>query len=457
MSQCPFKPPYPKPLSSDQKRSWINLIRRARKSWIHTLYEGSYKNDLTQVKLPGRKLFILKKPEDIREVMGSNYKSFPKNQLNHEMLEPLLGNSIFTTNGEVWERQRRMLDPAFATAGLKAIFPTMKSTVEGMLERMEQHPEEKPFLVDEVMTHVTADIIMRTILSYPLPEGESYKLFHNFEVFQEKALRLNLLRTFRLPKLLNPYDFYQWKRSGSAIRKFITTIIHERLISGEKKPDILQGLIEAKDPKTNTSFSEIELVDQVVMLFLAGHETSASALSWALYILSHEKETLKKLQNEVSEVAGGFSGLTFKNVHKLKLTRDVFKETLRLYPPVAFLSRTASQDGSFQGCPVSKGDIVNLSPYITQRHVKYWDDPNAFKPERFQNREVKEAKEMYSPFGMGPRICIGAAFALQEALLVLAGIVDKYDLSLDENHTPEPGVRITLRSLNGMKIRIKRR
>jgi len=457
MSQCPFKPPYPEPLSPNQKRSWMNLIKRAKKSWLHTLYEGSYKNAITRVKLPGRKLFILKKPDDIRDVMVKSYKEFPKHNLNHEMLEPLLGNSIFTTNGEVWERQRRMLDPAFANAGLRTIFPTMKHTVEVMLDRMSQHPQGEPIEIDVVMTHVTADIIMRTILSYPLTEEESAELFHNFEVFQEKALRLNLFRMFRLPKLLNPYDYYQWKKTGGAIRKFIAKIIRQRLKSGEKKPDILQGLIEAVDPETQTTFNEVELVDQVVMLFLAGHETSASSLSWAFYILAHERETLKSLQEEVQEVAGGFAGLDFKNVHKLKRTRDVFRETLRLYPPVAFFARTATQDSSFQGCPVAKGDIVNLSPYITQRHVDYWKDPDVFNPERFQNGEAKESKDMYYPFGMGPRVCIGAAFALQEALLVLAGIVDQYDLSLDEGHVPEPGVRITLRSLNGVRINIHKR
>lgn len=459
----PFDPPYPTPLKKSDKRSWLNLYKRGRKSWIHTMYEGSYRNKLSVVKLPGFKLFMPKRPEDVSSVLGSDYKGFPKSDLVHNALKPLLGESIFTTNGEVWERQRRMMDPAFANAGLKKVFPLMLDAVRDQLTRLRNHPEAEEIRMDEEMTHVTADIIMRTILSKPIKDREALEVFHWFEDFQEKASRVNVLSAFKLPSWIVPWDYILWKKRGRQIREVLGEIIRERYkefvaMEGETEyGDILEVLMGVEDEVTKTKFSEVELIDQVVMLFLAGHETSASALSWAFYILAHQPKQAELLAAESVNTFDSLETVSFTQVHKLKRARDVFRETLRLYPPVAFFARVSSGENKLGEREAPKGSAVMVSPWMVHRHRELWNEPDTFKPERFAEGEAKKCPGAYFPFSSGPRVCIGAAFAQQEALLIISSIIRDFEFSPSDSHQPDPASRITLRSLNGILLKIKKR
>lgn len=461
MSKCPYIPPHPKPLTKDDKQSKWNLIKRVRKSWIHTAYEGTFKNELTKVKLPRFQLFVAKAPKDIRKIMVEEYKKFPKNNFLDSGLAPLLGNSILTTNGEVWERQRRMMTPSFANAGIKKVFPIMIEAIRACDKRLQKYSEEQGELqVDVEMTTVTADIIMRTILSSPLDAEEAESLYRDFEEFQERVTKMSMLHSFRIPKILFIKDYIQWKRKGKAIRERIGRIIRSRLEdkSGENEyGDILEALMRAEDPETNTKFDETELIDQVVVLFFAGHETSASVLGWSLYILANQPEHFQALREEADSLYEDLESLNFSMVNKLKKARNVFKETMRLYPPVSYLPRVAEGENELNGCPVAHGSSVMLSPYITQRHREIWEEPNAFNPERFENGESKANKDAYFPFGMGPRTCIGAAFAQQEALIILSYIAKKYDLAPIDEHVPDPVARLTLRSDNGIRVKLSMR
>ena len=458
-----YEPPFPTPLKKSEKRSWLRLYKRGRKSWIHTLYEGSYTNKLSIIKLPGFRLFMPKQPEAVQKVLSEDYKDFPKNKLVHDALKPLLGDSIFTTNGDVWERQRRMLDPAFANAGLKKVFPLMVDAVKDLKQRLDTVPEKEEIPIDVEMTHVTADIIMRTILSVPIKDREALEIFHWFEEFQEKASRVNVLKAFKLPCWLFPRDYLNWKKRGKQIREVIGEIINKRYKEFHEKKgqteygDILEALMEAYDEETDSHFSEVELLDQVVMLFLAGHETSASALSWTFYILAHQPQKADQLAAEVDNVYPSLDQVSFTQVHKLKRTRDVFKETLRLYPPVAFFGRVATGKKPIGNREVEKDAAVTVSPWMIHRHRDLWKDPDAFKPERFEEGENRNCPGAYFPFSQGPRICIGAAFALQEALLIISTLVRHYEFSPAKDHQPDPASRITLRSLNGIVVQLQKR
>jgi len=461
--KTPYTPPFPKPLKKSDKRSWWNLFNRARKSWVHTLYEGSYENKMSIVKLPGMRLFMPKKPADAREMLTTNYKAFPKHKLMHDTLHPLLGDSIFTTNGEVWERQRRMLDPAFANAGLKKVFPLMVEAVKDMKDRLDDLKDGETCMVDQEMTHVTADIIMRTILSVPIQTKEALEVFHRFEEFQEKASRVNILAAFKLPRWLLPWDYVVWKKRGKQIRDVIGDIIKKRYIEFNEKNgetdygDILEALMQSTDEVTGTKFNETELIDQIVMLFLAGHETSASALSWSFHILANQPELADELALEAAATYDSLDSIRFADVHKLKKTRDVFKETLRLYPPVAFFGRTSTGEKPLGEHKVEKGAAVTLSPWLIHRHRDVWQDPDDFKPERFREGENKKCPGAYLPFSQGPRICIGAAFAQQEAYMIIATVVRNFKLTPTEGHEPDPASRLTLRSLNGIRVDFTKR
>jgi cytochrome P450 len=218
---------------------------------------------------------------------------------------------------------------------------------------------------------------------------------------------------------------------------------------------MLAALIAARDPETGARLAAEEVVDQVATLFLAGHETSASTLAWALYLLARQPHLQAQVREEVQRVWGDRAP-EFGDTRHLALTQDVFKETLRLYPPIAFYLREAAQAG---GClrdkPVGQGDMVAVSPWIVHRHAGLWERPDEFDPGRFCTEAgLASARVAYLPFGMGPRACPGAAFATQESLLILAQIVRRYRIEPVPGAEPVPVARLTLRALGGVRLRL---
>lgn len=456
-----YTPPYPKPLDQSSKRSLWNLAKRGRRSWLATLYEGSYKGKITRVKLPGVHLLLVKFPDMIREVLIDRFESFPKHELTDKTLKPLLGDSIFTTNGAVWERQRRMLDPAFGQAKLKEVFTLMNGGSDALLERLDKAEEGELVDIEIEMTHVTADIILRTILSESLESEGARKIFDAFNLFQEKTVLMIQLSFLRLPLWFAPRTYFAWKKAGKVIRELLAETIRERYDAyqrGEKSDhkDILQSLMEARDPVDGSAFDLSELVDQVTMLFLAGHETSASGLSWSLFLISKCPDVQERLHQESLNVLRGREP-EFRDMGKFKYARNVFRETLRLYPPVGFLTiRKTVGEQKVGKYDVPDGSPVAVSPWLVHRHRDLWDRPDEFDPDRFDGG-LDQPKCAYIPFGQGPRICIGAAFALQEAMLILAQLSRRYRFEPDPKGDPEPTSRLTIRSVDGICLKVYRR
>ena len=315
---------------------------------------------------------------------------------------------------------------------------------------------------------MTADVIVRTILSRPLAAAEASTIFAAFSRYQRRAGQALMLRLLRLPE-----RWLQRYLEGHArtIRSWLEAAIDQRLEDpGPPPQDLLQALIEAQDPETGSRFSRNELVDQVCFLFLAGHETSASALAMAAYLLSQFPEAQGRLHQEVAAVLearvaqGGNPSdpLSFEELRQLPYGAALFNETLRLYPPVSFFIREAVADDELAGSRCPMRSLVALSPWVIQRHAHHWRDPHGFCPERFLAETATAqdrlgAKEAFLPFGLGPRKCPGAAFALQEALLVLAEVVRRYELLPEPGHQPELVARLTLRSRNGVRVRLRDR
>jgi cytochrome P450 len=456
-----YTPPYPKPLDRSSKRSIWNLYRRGKRSWLATLYEGSYSGRISRVRLPGLQLFVVKIPDLIKEVLIDKFEQFPKHELSEIALKPLLGTSIFTTNGPTWERQRRMLDPAFGQAKLKEVFGLMRGGAEAMTNRLDSVENGSMVDVEIEMTHVTADIILRTILSEPLEGEGARKIFHAFNRFQEKAVLMIQMSFFRLPLWLAPFHFIVWKRCGREIRELLAVYIrvryeaHQRGESGGHR-DILQSLLETRDPVDGTAFTLEELIDQVAMLFLAGHETSASALSWSLFLLSKCPEIQERVHLETRELLGDRDP-EFKDIPRHRIIRNVFRETLRIYPPVGFLTFRKSINGQkLAQHDVPDGSPIAISPWLLHRHAELWDRPHEFDPDRFEGG-LDQPQCAYIPFGQGPRICIGAAFAMQEAMLILATLTRRYRFEPGPGPDPEPTSRLTIRSLDGISLRVWKR
>ncbi len=216
-------------------------------------------------------------------------------------------------------------------------------------------------------------------------------------------------------------------------------------------------LMTTVDPVTGTSFDDRELLDQIAMLFLAGHETSATAMAWSFYLLANAPDIQDRVHAEAA-AAFGERRPQFGDMRRLPLTRDVFREAMRLYPPVASVARDAVKTERLQNRTLDPGSVLFVSPWLIQRHVAHWDAPDAFNPDRFETPAGQEGlRNAYLPFSMGPRVCVGASFALQEAVLLVSELCRRFSFRPAPGHTPDPVARLTLRSDNGMPLIVERR
>jgi len=455
-----FCPAYPKPHS--EKASKLSLFWHARRSWLDALYERSYSMQMGEVHLPGVDLYMVNDSQEIKKVMHTEAQEFPKSHLMHESLEPLLGDSLFTTNGAQWQRQRTMMNPAFEQARLTVAFPRMLGAANAMLERLGALENDVPYDIEVEMSHVTADIIFRTIFSTPLQGADAHRVFDAFARYQALAPKLMLPALFGVRWLRLPWLKWQSNQAAKEIRTLLVEMVrprYEAYARGEDQgpEDILAAFMRARDPQTGEPFSFEELINQVAMLFLAGHETSASALTWTCHLLAKSPDIQRRAFSQVQSLLGEREPEQ-PDMKNLPLLWNIFRESLRLFPPVGFFARESAQGCPIRGKQVKAGSTVVISPWLLQRHRKWWQNPDAFDPDRFDREESKQAiKHTYMPFSMGPRVCLGAAFALQEAVLILACLLRRYELLPVEGHEPQPVGRLTIRSENGVRILLRKR
>ncbi|EAJ9157443.1 cytochrome P450 [Campylobacter jejuni] len=451
MSECPF---FPKPYKN--KASTLLTFLLKRRSWLDGLYERSYKMQTGYVKMPNFDLYVINDTKEVKRMMVDEVREFPKSAFLHELLSPLLGESIFTTNGEVWKKQRELLRPSFEMTRINKVFNLMSEAVADMMDRFSKYPNHAVIEVDEAMTFITADVIFRTIMSSKLDEKKGKKILNAFVTFQEQSVHTAMRRMFRFPKWLS-YVLGDRKRAkaGDVIRQVLSDIIKPRydMADNAEFEDILGSLLLVVDADTNKRFSFEEILDQVAMLFLAGHETTASSLTWTLYLLSLYPKEQEKAYEEITQVLQG-GAIEISHLRQFKYLTNIFKESLRLYPPVGFFAREAKKDTQVRDKLIKKGSGVVIAPWLIHRHEEFWTNPHGFNPSRFEGEYKKDA---YLPFGVGERICIGQGFAMQEAILILANILKTYKLELEEGFVPDVVGRLTVRSANGMRIKFSKR
>ncbi|EAB5346946.1 cytochrome P450 [Campylobacter jejuni] len=451
MSECPF---FPKPYKN--KASTLLTFLLKRRSWLDGLYERSYKMQTGYVKMPNFDLYVINDTKEVKRMMVDEVREFPKSVFLHELLSPLLGESIFTTNGEVWKKQRELLRPSFEMTRINKVFNLMSEAVADMMDRFSKYPNHAIIEVDEAMTFITADVIFRTIMSSKLDEEKGKKILNAFVTFQEQSVHTAMRRMFRFPKWLS-YVLGDRKRAkaGDVIRQVLSDIIKPRydMADNAEFEDILGSLLLVVDADTNKRFSFEEILDQVAMLFLAGHETTASSLTWTLYLLSLYPKEQEKAYEEITQVLQG-GAIEISHLRQFKYLTNIFKESLRLYPPVGFFAREAKKDTQVRDKLIKKDSGVVIAPWLIHRHEEFWTNPHGFNPSRFEGEYKKDA---YLPFGVGERICIGQGFAMQEAILILANILKTYKLELEEGFVPDVVGRLTVRSANGMRIKFSKR
>ncbi|WP_353256798.1 cytochrome P450 [Hyphomonas sp.] len=401
-----------------------------------------------------RSIILFNDPAVVREILEDKEGIFPKSDLMVGALEALIGESIFVTDGEKWRRQRAMIDPAFSHMRLSLAFKAMSEAVADQETRLEGLAASGEALsLDLAMSHLTADIICRTVFSVSLDSGVARDVFDNFLVFERDVAQVRIERLISDPAWTRVPQKPEVLAACARIRAHLGA-----LIDGHAGTDDIAGaVIAARDAATGEGFTRDELIDQLGVFFLAGHETTASALTWAVYILASRPDILSGLRAEVAAVAGD-GPISFEHTRRMPYARAIFREALRLYPPITFMPRVALKPTTIGGYRLRRGALVMIAPWTLHRHKSYWRDPDRFDPDRFlPEGESAQTPGAFIPFGAGPHTCVGAGFATAESILVLACLARRFEFDVSEARGVRPVARLTTRPAREIMCRVRLR
>lgn len=442
----------PKPEPRPDRVSLWRYLRLFREDILSAQPARLYRAWMAEFRTPFFRSYMCNDPSLVRRVLQERPDDFPKSDRIREGLAPLLGQSVFVTNGEMWKRQRRIIDPAFEGGRLKDTFPAMWAAGEAAVARMGTGVVE----VEEFASHAAADVIFRTLFSLPIEDRDATAVFHAFRAYQRTQPILNLAAFVPLPRWMPRLHKGRTMRAAAEIRRLITRMTERRageIAAGTAPDDLATKIMVTVDPVTGERFGTDEMVDQVAIFFLAGHETSASALGWALWLLAANPDVQDRVAAEVAGLEPDFGA-----VSRLRFTRDVFREVLRLFPPVPMMVRETTCPEEFRGRAVAPGAQVVLSPWHLGRHERIWDTPDEFDPDRWAREETKvAARDGWLPFSSGPRVCTGAGFAMVEGVLLLAQLVRAFRFEVVEGRVPVPVAHLTVRARDGVWLRVTRR
>lgn len=407
--------------------------------------------DVTHFRMGKQLAFFVNNPEYVRDILVTNHAKFEKGRAL-KRAKSLLGEGLLTSEGEFHLRQRRMIQPAFHRRRINGYAVSMIEAAEKMADQWRDGEERD---ISGEMMRLTLNIVGKTLFNANVNDeaDEVGKAMTNLvELFDFLLLPFSeLLEKLPLPQT------QRFRKAKKLLDSIIYGIIEERRKSGEDNGDLLSMLLTAQDDADGGRMTDKQVRDEALTLFLAGHETTANALTWTFYLLSQNPETEAKFHAELDEIIGD-KGVTPEDYGKLKFTEAVLAESMRLFPPAWAIGRLAIETCEIGGFQIPKKSLIILSPAVTHRDERFWNDANAFKPERFLGENaIKEAsnKFAYFPFGGGIRRCVGEQFAWTEGVLLLAVLGKKWRLKLNPKQKIKPRPMITLRSKYGMKMRIE--
>lgn len=452
-----YKPPRPAPLGP--LAALIRTAAQGEGNLLSLLPADAYRLPVTHLGYSRRSILLVNDPELLRGVMTDPTGIYPKNDLMVGALEPLVGDSIFVSSGKRWRRQRDMIDPAFSHIRLTRAYASMIAAVDDYETQLDrQAADGETFSLDMAMSNLTADIICRTVFSTSLQTQVARDVFDAFEIFERSAAQVELKALIFDPPFKKIRQHKPVLDACTRIRQHLGELVdtHANAEAGEFN-DIASACIAAVDEASGCPFSRKELIDQLGVMFLAGHETTASVLTWLFFILSIRPEIVARIRAEVDAVVGD-GPVEFEHIKQLRYVRNVFRETLRLYPPITFMPRVAMERTRIGKFKVKRGAMIMVSPWTTHRHLKLWKDPDVFDPDRFSpEREHELTPGAYLPFGMGPRTCVGAGFAQTEASLIIARLTRRFDLQTLEPDKVRPVARLTTRPVQQIQVRVQTR
>ncbi|MEM6942707.1 MAG: cytochrome P450 [Pseudomonadota bacterium] len=453
-----YRPPAPYPASP--LGALLRGIAKMERDLITLLPGEAYRAPVYWPGYSRRGIYIVSDPALVAEVMGDARAFYPKNELMVGALAPLVGDGIFISDGSLWERQRRMIDPAFAHMRINQAFRHMAAAMEDGEARFDRAAAEGRVLsLEAELSHLTADIMFRTIFSKSFSGALAIRVFEAFARFQKACASVSLRHLLLTPSGAEIRQPRAAQASAAEIRSLVDQMLAQRLAlpPEDQSDDIARDIIAARDPETGEGFTREEMLDQLAVFFLAGHETTASALTWSLFILAEAPDIADRVRAEVDQHCGD-GPLTVGAIKRLGFVRNVFRETLRLYPPVTFLARTAAERRRLGDLDLPKGAMLLVSPWVIQRHEALWENADKFDPDRFApGREGAMPQGAYLPFGQGARLCVGVAFAMMEAGLIIAAMLRRYNIEALRPGSVRPVARLTTRPAQDIPIRLHAR
>lgn len=366
----------------------------------------------------------------------------------------LLGNGLLTSEGDFWLKQRRLIQPIFHKQKLDGFVLQMEDCIQSVLNEWQENPDKKRDVLNE-MNKLTLDIVNTTLFSTDIQDR--YQLISQaisgcLELMQDriKYVRVPMWVPIPLHRALNKHM--------EVLDSTIKNIIRERKNETSPKQDLLSMLMEVQDADTLEKMSEQQIRDEVLTIFIAGHETTANALTFAIYLLSRHPDIKAKMFKEIDEAMESSQSLSYSGLQQLTYTTLIAKEAMRLYPPAWIIPREAPHDTIVDGYRIRQGEKVLVSPYVMHRHPDYWEQPEKFIPERFLSEHFKKQhKYVYFPFGGGARLCVGNNFAMMELQIILARIYQQFDITVPENYKMELSPSVTLRPKHDMPMHIIKR
>lgn len=451
-----FVPPYPP--RPDRPRGSLSTLLALQRNPIEIWSKPDFERPISI----GRTIFGLRgaahDPAAVRRIFLDNAANYRKDDLQLRILRPGLGNGLLTAEGEPWRVQRRALAPLFSPRQIAEFAPAVHRVGRAAVERLNLRRDGAVADIGAAMSRLTLEVLEQTLFSQGL--GRDPSAFQRAVTsYFETIGRLDPLDLLNAPAFL---PRLRRRRGRGALEFFdsaVDAIIDKRralLDRGAEAPrDLLTLLMSAKDPENGRGISDVDVRANIVTFINAGHETTANALTWTLFLLSQSPEWRERAEADADEAFDADGRVA---VEKCAILRAVFEEALRLYPPAAMLSRQAAADDELAGVAVPAGAVITVSPYVLHRRRGLWDHPDAFDPSRFVGeRRERIDRFAYIPFGAGPRVCIGMGFAVQEGIVLLAHLLRSLRFDLVEGQAVMPLQRVTLRPKGGLKMHVRRR
>jgi cytochrome P450 len=449
-----FRPPAPEP--QVRPLGPLALLKTLRTNPLECWTRAHFEEPIVLGGFPFARVAVVNDPAAIRQVLVEDQAAYCKSAIERRVLASRMPNGLVTVDGEHWHRLRRLLAPMFGRKMTSGFDSAMARVADALVERLQSRPDGSVWEIKSEMSRVALDALVSCIFSDGL--GDPQAITTATTRYYETSSGIDPFDIIGLPDFVPRLTRLGVRHVAKAFDQALAAAITERRRSLAADPnaprDMLGAMLAAKDPQTGEQMTEAEVKDNVITFIFGGQETTSTMLTWAIYLLSQSPEWRERLIAEAEDAAVG-SG---HDTEALVQTRAVVEEALRLYPPIIGITRTALQRTELAGRTIERGTMVIIAPYVLHRHRLLWRDPDLFDPSRFLPGPAKAVERYaYLPFGVGPRVCIGAAFALHEATLVLATLMRHFALDLAPGQTVWPVINFTLRPRDGLRMTVKRR